>query len=72
MFAPKSPSPSFSDCSGRISSKHLNLAWVPNGQVSAVKRHMMSGVVNVSIEIKKKYIEANELVSTLFSFEMST
>jgi hypothetical protein len=32
----------------------------------------MSSVVIVLIEIKKKYIEANELVSTSVSFETST
>lgn len=57
----------FFDCSGRISSKHLNLVSVPNGQVSAVRRSLISSIVIVLIEIKKKYIEANELVGTLFS-----
>ena len=32
----------------------------------------MDSVVIVSIEIKKKYIEANELVGTSFSVETST
>jgi hypothetical protein len=32
----------------------------------------MGSFVIVPIEIKKKYREANELVSTSFSFEMST
>ena len=32
----------------------------------------MGSVVTVSIEIKKKYREANELVSISFSFEIST
>ena len=61
----------FFECSGRISSKHLNLVLVPNGLVSAEKRYLMNSVVIVLIEIKKKYIEANQLVNTSFSIEMS-
>jgi hypothetical protein len=60
------------DCSGRISSKHLNLVLVPNGRVSAEKGYLMNSVMIVLIEIKKKYIEANELVGTSFPIEMST
>ena len=73
-YAPKSPypAPALTDCSDRISSKHLNLVWVPNGQVSSGERHLMDSIVIVWIEIKKKYIEANELVSTSFLFERST
>jgi len=63
----------FLNCSGRISSKHPNLVLVPNGQVSAEKRYLMGNVVIVLIVIKKKYIEANELVGiSFFSIEMST
>jgi len=62
----------FFDCYGRISSKHLNLVLVLNGQVSAEKMYLMSSVVIVLIEIKKKYIAANELVGTSVSIEMST
>jgi hypothetical protein len=40
--------------------------------VSAEKRYLMSSVVIVFIEIKKKYIAANDLVGTSFSIEMST
>lgn len=69
MFALRSHSLQlFFDCSGRISSKHLNLVLVPNGRVSAEKIYLMSSVMIVLIEIKKKYIEANQLVSTSFSY----
>jgi hypothetical protein len=39
--------------------------------VSAEKRYLMNSVVIALIEIKKKYIAANELVGASFSIEMS-